>query len=170
MSLPTDLENASSSEHLISNSLSGNSADLERIRQWIDHQDRDVFDEHDELKRDIEICFQLLRLGDAIPIQSFGPNADLTHSASDIGSDCVGLDNINAITLQSVLSREESTSHPADFSPGRSSTRFLNPELIGTGGFGIVFSVLDQQLGITVALKILRPSKSRASDARSRFI
>ncbi|MFN7291276.1 MAG: serine/threonine protein kinase, partial [Pirellula sp.] len=54
--------------------------------------------------------------------------------------------------------------------PFRAKTRFSNPELLGIGAFGIVFSVRDELLGMDVAIKMLRPSKSRSKELRNRFI
>lgn len=48
--------------------------------------------------------------------------------------------------------------------------RFIEPRILGAGAFGIVFAVRDQLLGIDVALKMMRPSRSQSSELRHRFV
>lgn len=57
-----------------------------------------------------------------------------------------------------------------DGTPGSANLRFSNPRFIGAGAFGIVFSTHDHSLGMEVAIKMMRPSRSESRDHRARFL
>ncbi len=53
---------------------------------------------------------------------------------------------------------------------GTAKQRFTNARFLGAGAFGIVFSVRDELLGLGVAIKLLRPSKSNSLELQARFV
>jgi len=61
------------------------------------------------------------------------------------------------------------TSHH-QFTPGRMvADRYVIKEKVGAGGMGIVYRSVDEELGIEVALKVLKPKYSNDSEMVSRF-
>jgi tetratricopeptide (TPR) repeat protein len=58
----------------------------------------------------------------------------------------------------------------ADLSPGtRIADRFRIVRLLGMGAMGLVYEAMDEQLGVRVALKVLRPELARRPEAFARF-
>ena len=58
----------------------------------------------------------------------------------------------------------------ADLAPGtRLAGRFAIERRVGTGGMGVVYRARDEALGITVALKLLRPELATRPEAFERF-
>ena len=165
MNLPTNSDNTAD-QHEAKPTLSSTGAeDIARIGQWIDHREWDVLDENDVLRRDSEICLQLLMTGSGVVVQSFGTSQDNSFAAS---LEAVLKPSSDITVLET---QQHGQPNPVtDEFDSQSGTRFLNPERIGAGAFGIVFRVMDQRLGIPVAIKILRPSKSHSRELRIRFL
>lgn len=138
--------------------------DIAKIGQWIDHREWDVLDNDAVLRRDNEICLQLLELGSEVIVQSFGMSLD---SSAVSPPNAEGKSSSDITVLEARYGQPNPVTDEFD---SQSSARFLNPERIGAGAFGIVFRVTDQRLGIQVAIKILRPSKSNSRDLRIRFL
>ena len=59
---------------------------------------------------------------------------------------------------------------PPDVGPGDCLGRYTIKALIGAGGMGRVFSALDNELGRTVALKLIRPDQTASPDAHARLL
>lgn len=89
MNLPVESDNEPRVDHNQSNS-NTSSGVIERIGQWIDHQEWDVLDQDAELHRDIQICLELLQLDGNAAIHSFGIAHESTgsnpHQAGPISS------------------------------------------------------------------------------------
>jgi serine/threonine protein kinase len=135
--------------------------ELDRIREWMDHHDWDSLDEPSEVRRDKEICIQLL-LKNSVRIAS-----DFELSEASSGSQ-ESSHNTTHFSEESNLSGHRIPTEPPQ--QVESKPRFSAPLFLGVGAFGIVFSVRDELLGMDVAIKILRPSKSRSQELRARFI
>lgn len=139
----------------MTSSSSVNVDEIHRICEWMDHSDWNVLDRGVDSKRDIEFCTKLLQQTSFTEITSFGVNASSTSPPDRTEGDQDGF-------LEAA---------PRSVEPETTSIaqRFTNPKLIGTGAYGIIFSVFDTKFQMPVALKFLRPSKSDSSDTRKRF-
>lgn len=124
---------------------SNESGDISRLQQWIDHSDWDVFETKFPSNDDIEICERALKSGTILPI--------LAEAAVDSQVD------------QSASSSLQNSSHGE-----AAAERYRNPQILGVGGYGVVFAAEDSRLGIPVALKFLRPSHHNSREYRSRFL
>jgi len=129
-------------------------AEIERLRQWIDHQAWDVFGDGTDLEQDEQICLRILSKGTISKFASFDrvPSEPETSDPSKTNESDVG-------QAEFVV--------PIDHA---ASSRFSNPQFMGSGAFGIVFKAYDHLLGIDVAIKLLRPSKSHSKELRQRFL
>ncbi|HEY6177044.1 MAG TPA: protein kinase, partial [Kofleriaceae bacterium] len=58
---------------------------------------------------------------------------------------------------------------PRGLGPGDCVGRYTVRSLIGAGGMGQVFAATDNELGRTVALKVIRPDRGASSYARARL-
>ena len=135
--------------------------ELDRIREWMDHHDWDSLDEPSEVRRDREICIQIL-LKNSVRTDS---DFELHESAN--GSQ-QSSDESTKVAEESNPSVQGVPTEPPNQEERK--PRFSAPQFLGVGAFGIVFSVRDELLGMDVAIKILRPSKSRSQELRARFI
>jgi serine/threonine protein kinase len=80
---------------------------------------------------------------------------------------CLQLLQQHRVSAESDLALHES----AEGSPEvKGMPRFSSPQFLGAGGYGMVFSVRDELLGMDVAIKILRPSRSGSQELRARFV
>lgn len=127
----------------------------------MDHHDWDTLDEPMELRRDKEICIQLL-LAHRVSKDSDFELHDSAHESPDLSEKSTGISEEGNPFVQRVPAESP---HQAERKP-----RFSSPQFLGVGAFGIVFSVRDEWLGMDVAIKLLRPSKSRSQELRARFI
>lgn len=121
------------------------SEDIGRIQRWIDCLEWDVFDAKFPSNDDIQICQRALEEGFILPFR----NALVPCEQND--------------HAEVVRPGESETSESA-------SDRYGHPQVLGVGGYGIVFAVEDRRLGIPVALKFLRPSHCHSLEFRSRFL
>ena len=127
-----------------------------------------------EFEEDLRICLDLLDHCEDVVVESLGVrellDADFSLDAQPVlgslADECRdptrGLFH-HDLTDPFDKDREEP--------PNREVTkRFLDARFLGAGAFGIVFSVYDAYLRVEVALKILRPSRCRSHEVRSRFL
>ncbi len=135
--------------------------ELDRIREWMDQHDWDSLDEPTEVRRDKEICIQIL-LKNSVRTDS---DFDLLEAAKGSQEPSEKSTGVSEESNRSGQQIPTEPTHQEERKP-----RFSAPQFLGTGAFGIVFSVRDELLGMDVAIKILRPSKSRSQELRARFI
>ncbi len=146
--------------------------ELDRIREWMDHLDWDSLDEPMEVRRDKEICIQLLSKNHLSEGGDFELNKSAHGSPDPLEqSTVVSVDSNPSVDLDpfhaNSAHEKESKELPTE---AAGKLRFSSPQFLGVGAFGIVFSVRDELLGMVVAIKFLRPSKSRSRELRARFI
>jgi tRNA A-37 threonylcarbamoyl transferase component Bud32 len=156
-----------------SSSSSNDPVEMERIREWMDRQDWDILDESAEIRRDQDICIQLLLNNRITSDSDFELNAsaaDLSLASSDLTSIAEEPDPLNQESHPSNVQTTHESAPDGASLYSNDKLRFSSPQILGVGAFGIVFSVHDERLGIEVAIKILRPSKSRSPESRARFI
>jgi len=154
----------------------------------MDHHDWDILDEPTEISRDKEICIQLLlknRLSKDSDFELYDPSTGslepsekstaVSRDGKEDGEDSSSTEQLTPTELPSTdfPSTElppQAESKQAESKQAESKPRFSSPQFLGVGAFGIVFTVRDELLGLDVAIKILRPSKSRSQELRARFI
>lgn len=127
-------------------------SDIERIQAWIDHDQRDVLSSSETRESDAAICMESIRNGILRP---------------------VSVNELKGPELLDFGHPEQATIHSGSVNFANrmpASERYLNPTVIGVGGFGVVISVFDRILGVPVALKFLRPSLGKSSQIRNRFV
>ncbi len=116
-------------------------SELRRIDSWINDPDREILQEEASVQEDIHRCSRALNASH--DVHSFG--------VSEAGG------------------REHDSGTPENpLEHGDSAGRFADVRHIGQGAFGVVFLAYDRSLGIDVAIKLLRPSRSDVHN-RSRF-
>jgi serine/threonine protein kinase len=134
-----------------SDSSSSDLGDIAKIQQWMDHAEWDILDQSIPPNEDVDACRRLLQKGKIQPIGTWHQEA---------GS---SVDTSFPISNDSPRVSTSFTGTPA-------SERFRDGDLIGVGGFGIVFQGQDHILGIPVAIKFLRPSRNDSRELRGRFL
>jgi serine/threonine protein kinase len=140
-----------------------------RIRDWIDDKDRSILERESITKKDVAYCLNLLQHTCELVITSYGVNRSSTEPQNQKLSQGLQEQSIDfSLQSQSIESKNPTKQPSLEFVPAIQG-RFTDPKWIGTGAFGVIFSVLDKQLGIRVAIKILRPSKSHSIETRTRF-
>jgi hypothetical protein len=112
----------------------------ERLQQWIDHEEWDVFSGQLDIEQDKEFCLALLANENIFAIAESGDPDDTEQSSVD-------------------AKRRPNIGH-----------RFSNPRFLGIGSFGIVLAVWDDELRMELAIKLMRPSRMASPEIRRRFL
>lgn len=163
-----------------SSSSSDDPVELERIREWMDRPDWGYDDANAMVDRDTQICIALLSKSHPQMKSGFDTEFSFDSRPNDLGGENV-TGNFSVESPEYIgkpvdshrLSESGSTVRKEEIEHSTTSNkkpRFSNPRLLGVGSFGIVFSVRDELLGMDVAIKMLRPSKSHSKELRNRFI
>lgn len=149
------------------------SQELRQLQAMIDAGDWSLVSGTSLDQKDVEICLKLLQHAEEVGLRSYGADGGVTKGGNEGG-------NVSRLGEQD---RDFSYDNRGEELGGELGClgdllgsveemrlRFLEPTWIGTGSFGVVFRVFDTQLGMEVAIKILRPSKVHSADVQSRFI
>ena len=163
---------------------STSSEELRQLQAMIDEGDWSLVSGTALDQKDVEICLKLLQHAEEVGLRSYGVDGgvtreisgggagewdrDFSHDSDTVEGDAVGGDAVGG-DAGALGGKHRGFS---DFvSPVEEmGIRFRDPKWIGTGSFGVVFRVFDKQLGMEVAIKILRPSKIHSPDVRARFL
>lgn len=140
-----------------------------RLRDWIDDKNRSILERESIARKDVAHCLKLLQHTGELVVTSYGVNRSSTQPQVNNQTN-VAQESGTDFSMQSA-SVESSNPHESpslEYIPAIQE-RFSDPKWIGSGAFGVIFSVLDKRLGIHVAIKILRPSKSHSVETRTRF-
>ena len=155
-----------------SSSSADDPVELDRIREWMDRHDWDSLDEPMEVRRDKEICIQLLSKNHLSEGGDFERN-EFAHGSPDPTLQSTGVSDDSNPSFDLNPSRANAAHEKGSKelpTEAAAKPRFSSPQFLGVGAFGMVFSVRDELLGMDVAIKFLRPSKSRSRELRARFI
>lgn len=76
-----------------------------------------------------------------------------------------GAYQVSSIACGNVTTNEENSEE----THWSANNRFSNPRYVGSGAFGVVFTVFDHTLGMDLAIKLLRPSRN-SPIAKQRFL
>lgn len=147
------------------------SAELERMRLWVDNTDWDVFGSAPDIEQDIQWALQLLRDGRITKSHRYASATQADEADTQSPNDAEKLADAKSF---SVDGGSKNSHVPAatrnSVSASTSLQRFTDPQFLGSGAFGVVFAVRDELLGIRVSIKLLRPSRSNSSQVRQRFL
>ncbi|MFO0923510.1 MAG: serine/threonine-protein kinase [Pirellulales bacterium] len=127
-----------------------------------------------ELEEDLRICLDLLDHCEDVVVESLGVRELLDADFSFDGQPLVGRLADERGDPTRGLFQHDPTDHVDEDQTEplhpEVTKRFLDARFLGAGAFGIVFSAYDAYLRVEVALKILRPSRCRSHEVRSRFL
>lgn len=145
------------------------SQELRQLQALIDAGDWSLVSGTALDQKDVEICLKLLQHAEEVGLRSYGADGGVTKGGNGSGLGEQDRDFSHDSHGEELGSKQGGLGDyvgPADQMGGR----FREPKWIGTGSFGVVFRVFDKQLGMEVAIKILRPSKFHSADVQARFI
>lgn len=145
------------------------SQELRQLQAMIDAGDWSLVSGTALDQKDVEICLKLLQHAEEVGLRSYGVDGGVTKGS--IGSGLGEQDrDFSHDSHGGDLRGEQGVVGDYIGPVDQMGIRFREPKWIGTGSFGVVFRVFDKQLGMEVAIKILRPSKFHSADVQSRFI
>lgn len=150
-------------------SSSTSAEELRRLQAMIDAGDWSLVSGTALDQKDVEICLKLLQHADEVGLRSFGVDGGSARGTTGNAS----VEDGGDFSHDGHVAESEEDHQNIEEMVGTTRElriRFREPKWIGTGSFGVIFSAFDKQLGMVVAIKILRPSKLHSADVRTRFI
>src|ERR1700689_2746749 len=83
---------------------------------------------------------------------------------------CIGLPTANSPEVEARVIERPFFEHPMESIVGQTVSHYAFLEKLGAGGMGEIYKARDSRLNRMVAVKVLKPGRTRDSERRRRFI